>query len=432
MRRIATRVWVGLGAAALVGTAVAVPTASGASPRSSGGGSVVEASVIALSGPNSFEGLNQEAGLFPAIYDINSHGGVLGKKVVWKGVDTRSDPADALPAVQQMLSTVHSLIGVTGPGTTSAPTIVPVLNAAKVTMFAVAGESNYDRSPYPYFWRLFPPDAANGTAMALWARHLGYTRIATVFGTDSGSQGDLPGVLLGAKGLHLKVVASLNLTPDQPSYSSDAERLLQAHPQIIMTESDGPTAATFYGELKQLKGLVPIVGTEPTVNSTWIGPVSGALGNSDFQKYYTGMVTAASKSTPALTQFTRDITAVRSSIPKPLSAYSTNPFVRTYYDGMITEALAIEAAHSVKPSVFNKYISEVANPGAGKKVVYTFAQGVAALKAGKKIEYVGATGLIQFDKYHNSFGNEEAVRVPSSGQPVELGIITTKQIESVG
>lgn len=407
---------------------MAIPSAAAAS----GGGTVVEASVIALSGPNSFEGLNQEAGLFPAIYDINHNGGVLGHKVVWKGIDTRSDPADALPAVQQMLSTVPNLIGVTGPGTTSAPTLVPVLNSAKVSMFAVAGESSYDRNNYKYFWRLFPPDPANGTAMALWAKHLGITRIATVFGTDSGSQGDLPGVVFGAKHLGLKIVASVNLTPDQPSYSSDAERLIQAHPQLIMTETDGPSAATFYGELKQLNGLVPIIGTEPTVNSTWIGPVSGALGSKDFEKYYTGMVTAASKSTPALRQFTKDITAVKSTIPKPLSAYSTNPFVRTYYDGMIVTALAIEAAHSLKPAVYNNYIASVANPGPGKKVVYTFAQGEAALKAGKKIQFVGSTGLIQFDKYHNSFGNEEAVRVPLKGAPVELGMITTKQIESVG
>jgi len=426
MRGILSRVGMSVGAAVLVSTAFTLPSSA-----SGNQGVVVEASVIALSGPNSFEGLNQEAGLFPAIYDINHNGGLLGKKLVWKGVDTRSDPADALPAVQQLLSTVPNLIGVTGPGTTSAPTIVPVLNSADMTMFAVAGESSYNLNKDPYFWRLFPPDAANGVAMVLWAKERGYTKIATVFGTDSGSQGDLPGVLLGAKALHMKIVASINLTPDQPLYSADVERMKQANPQVIMTESDGPTGATFYGELKQQRGLVPIFGTEPTVNSTWISPVSGAIGNSDFLKYYTGVVTAVSKPSPALTQFQKDITTVRSIVPKPLSAYSTNPFARTYYDGMIIQALAIEASHSLKPAVFNKFIVSVSNPGRGKTVVYTFAAGLAALKAHKSIEYVGATGLIQFNAFHNSYGNEEAVRIPSVGPPRSLGIITAAQIQSV-
>ncbi len=426
MRGIFRRVGMSIGSVVLISTAFTMP--SGASAKT---GVVVEASVIPLSGPNSFEGLNQEAGLFPAIYDINQNGGLLGKKLVWKGVDTRSDPADALPAVQQLLSTVPNLIGVTGPGTTEAPTIVPVLNSAKVTMFAVAGESSYNRNKDPYFWRLFPPDAANGVAMVLWAKERGYTKIATVFGTDSGSQGDLPGVLLGAKALHMKIVASINLTPDQSLYSADVARVKQANPQVIMTESDGPTAATFYGELKQQRGLVPLIGTEPTVNSTWISPVRGALGNSDFLKYYTGIVTAASKPSPALSQFEKDITAVQSIVPKPLSAYSTNPFARTYYDGMMIQALAIVASKSLKPSVFNKSIIAVSNPGPGKTVVYTFAQGVAALKAHKSIQYVGATGLIQFNAFHNSYGNEEAVRIPVSGPPQSLGVIAATKIQSV-
>lgn len=89
----------------------------------------------------------------------------------------------------------HKLVykGVAGPDTSSAPTIVPVLNSAKIPMMAVAGESSYDRNTDKYFLRLFPPDSANGTAMTLWAQKKGYTRIAAVFGTDSGSQGTCRG-----------------------------------------------------------------------------------------------------------------------------------------------------------------------------------------------------------------------------------------------
>ena len=394
------------------------------------GGKVTVAGVIALTGSSDFEGQNQVGGLYPAIYAINQAGGINGDQIVFKGVDTRGDPADALPAVQQMLATTGNLVAVAGPDTSSAPTIVPVLNSAKIPMMAVAGESIYDRNTAPYFWRLFPPDAANGTAMALWAKREGYTKIAAVFGTDSGSQGDKPGVVASMKALHMQLVANVDLTPTQPTYLSSVRKVIASHPQVIMTESDATTAGTFFGELKQLGGLVPIIGTEATFTSPWLTAVKGALGG-DFLKDYTGLITAPSKTTPAVKAYEHAVTAVKSKEPSPWGSYLSNPFSITYYDGMVSVALAMVATHSNKPTVFNQAIPSVTNPGKGKTVVYTFAQGKAALLAGKHIQYIGATGLIDFDKWHNSFGNQEAVKSTSNLKPISKGVVTAKQIEAV-
>jgi branched-chain amino acid transport system substrate-binding protein len=320
---------------------------------------------------------------------------------------------------------------VAGPGTASAPTIVPVLNSAHIPMTAVAGESSYDQSKYPYFWRLFPPDSANGTAMAIFAKRKGYTKVAAVFGSDAGSQGDLPGVIQSLKALKVDIVANITLTPDQSSYQSQVNQLIAAHPQVIMTESDAGTAGTFFGELKSLGGLVPIIGTEATYTSPWLTAVKGAMGATEFQKYFTGLITAPSKPTAALTAWNHAAKADSSQLPVKASEAQINPFAITYYDGMIGMALAMVAAKSVKPSVFNSYMSKVCNPGSGKTAVYTFAQGVKALKAGKQIQYYGATGLINFNKYHNSYGNQEAVTISPAGKTVSLGTVAVSAIEAI-
>ncbi|MST33560.1 ABC transporter substrate-binding protein, partial [Acidimicrobiaceae bacterium USS-CC1] len=160
--RLKTAAIVGAAAMALGACGSSGTATSGGGSGGSGGAALTVAGVIAITGASDFEGQNQAGGILPAIYAINQAGGVLGHKLVYKGVDTRADPADALPAVQQMLATTHNLVMVAGPGSNSAPTIVPVLNAAKVPMTAVAGESAFDRTTAQYFWRLFPPDAANG------------------------------------------------------------------------------------------------------------------------------------------------------------------------------------------------------------------------------------------------------------------------------
>lgn len=158
--------------------------------------------------------------------------------------------------------------------------------------------------------------------------------------------------------------------------------------------------------------------------------VKGALG-SDFLKYYTGLITAPSKPTPAVKAYKQSVIAVKGKEPSPWRSYLSNPFSITYYDGMVSVALAMVATHSNKPTVFNKAIPSVTNPGKGKTVVYTFAQGKAALRRGKKIQYVGATGIINFDKWHNSFGNQEAVKSSSSLKPIPQGVVTAKQIQAV-
>ena len=61
-------------------------------------------------------------------------------------------------------------------------------------------------------------------------------------------------------------------------------------------------------------------------------------------------------------------------------------------------ALAMLAAKSTSPGVFNKDVMTVTDPGPGKTVVTSFAAGKAALAAGKQVQYVGAGGPIVFNQ----------------------------------
>ena len=54
--------------------------------------------------------------------------------------------------------------------------------------------------------------------------------------------------------------------------------------------------------------------------------------------------------------------------------------------------------------VISPYIQQIGNGVPGAKVVHSFAQGAAALKAGKKIRYEGPGGPTNFDAYHDSAG----------------------------
>ena len=406
--------------------------ASGGGGGTSQSGPVGVVQIAAYTGDQAFEAQFSNSIDYPALYAVNKAGGILGRQVSLIPVDTRSDPADALTAMGKTLATSSNVAAVLGPDSTSAATLVPMLNQRHLPMMISAGEAAYDRSPYTYLWRDVPPDPANGEAIALWAKRQGYSSVATVFGTDTGSQGDLPGVVAGVKAVGIKLADQENLTPDQPSYRAAVERLLAAKPAAIITETDGPTAATFFGELRQLGSLMPIIGTSATPSGSYVDPLRGAIGSAGVARYFRAVVVGNPAANPAVSAFNASVLAVAAKLAKPVNQWENNSFSESGYDAVITLALAMDAAHSTDGAVYNKYIDQVTAPGPGKQVVYTYAAGKAALAAGHKIQYIGASGPLLFNRYHNSFGAQAVEEFPASGPATAVGTVTQAQVQALG
>jgi hypothetical protein len=72
------------------------------------------------------------------------------------------------------------------------------------------------------------------------------------------------------------------------------------------------------------------------------------------------------------------------------------------YDAVITLALAQTYAKSTNGTVVAKDMMKVTNPPGTK--CYSYKSCVTLLKAGKKINYEGASGSIDFNMHHNTFG----------------------------
>jgi ABC-type branched-subunit amino acid transport system substrate-binding protein len=399
----------------------------------SGGGSTASTLVVGefnpFTGPDAAFGPEMVGGCVPAVKLINADGGVLGHQMSCVQEDTRGDPADAVPAAQKMMATESSLVGVLGPSSDEALATVPLLNQGKVPMFADTGQAAFDHSPYGYFWRITPADDVKGYAMALWAHKAGYTRAAAVFGNDAGAQSDVPTLVSAFTRLGGTIVYNKPFALDQSSYRSEIESILAAHPQVIFTEVDPQTGATVLSELQQLHGLIPVIGTEVTLQSPWLKAVNGAIGAAAMARYFEGMQPYAPPSGTAWQAFDRSLMASKSQVPNP-GQWSSDPYSMTYYDGVNVMALAMLAAKSTSPGTFDKFIMKVTEPGPGKTVVYTYAAGKAALKAGKQIQYVGAGGPIVFNHWHNSTGAFEAARY-LQGTIKLVGSVSAGQIAAI-
>ena len=380
-----------------------------------------------FTGPDASFGPEAAAGCIPAANLINQAGGILGHQTTCIAVDTRGDPADAVPAAQKMIATTENLVGVSGPSSDEALATVPILDRAHIPMFADTGQAAFDKSAYKYFYRLTPPDDAAGVAMAIYAYRKGYRSGAAVFGNDLSSQGNVPNLLSAFKALGGTIVINQTLTLDQSSYRTEVESAVAANPDVIFTEADPQTDAAYLSQLQQLHGLIPVVGTEPTVQPPWAKAVGGAIGKDNLAKYFVGAQPYSASQGPAWQVYNTALLASGATVPQP-SQWSQDPYSETDYDSIVIMALAMLEAKTPDPSFYNAFIPAVVGNAPGATEVHSFKEGMDAIAAGHKINYVGAGGPIAFDQYQNSTGAFELVGYATNGSNPQVDVVTAEDI----
>src|SRR2546425_2619022 len=131
--------------AGLSTVAILVLAACGGGSNSTGGGLGSGDLLVGVIAP--FTGA--DAGLGPAYYSaclaaapsINANGGGGGRQVKCQQFDTRGEPADAVPAANQMIAANSNLMAVVGCTSDEAATVVPIIDRAHIPMFCMTGQS---------------------------------------------------------------------------------------------------------------------------------------------------------------------------------------------------------------------------------------------------------------------------------------------------
>ena len=203
-------------------------SASGSASPSSGAKLTV-ADVAPFSGPDAALGPTYLASCYGATSAINAAGGVLGHMLTCKSVDTRGDPADAVPAVNQMFASTPNpaLVGCRHQAApSSTATRWPVLHdlVGRHALPAATPPTGWCRQTSSSPTRSSPRSSATS---------------ASTFGNDIGSQTFIQ-----------PAIAALEVGRDHPDHQPVAgpeghhlpDRgggVVESHPDAIMTEALG-------------------------------------------------------------------------------------------------------------------------------------------------------------------------------------------------
>jgi neutral amino acid transport system substrate-binding protein len=384
-----------------------------------------------------------DAGLGPAYYaaclaaapSINNNGGVGGRQVKCQQFDTRGEPADAVPAANQMVASNSNLMAVVGCTSDEAATVAPIIDRAHIPMFCMTGQTEFNKTPLKYFHRLVPADIYDAYAMvgsALFGPgHAPYKKAALVFGNDIGSQAFVQPATNAFTKLGGTIAINQPITLGAPSYRTEVAAMLATHPDVIFTEALG-SAGTYLKEVKTQNGgqMIPFIGTSATIDPTWFQQVKDAIGVDALVKNYAGVDLGYTFSGPAYDEFLTNLNAAASAFANA-PKYKQRGSTLHLYDGIIMTALAMTATNSADPTVYNSKIKEIANGTSGATVVTTYKDGVAAIKAGKSIRFVGAGGENTFDQYNNSVSGYIWVTYDAQGNEIKAGQMTPQQTEQI-
>jgi ABC-type branched-subunit amino acid transport system substrate-binding protein len=436
-RRRGRRTWLLAGVSSMLALAAAgCGGTSGGSSSASSGATLAVADVAPFTGTDAALGPTYLVSCDAATSTINAAGGVLGHKLSCKAVDTRGDPADAVPAVRQMYASTSNLSLIIGCTSDEAASVVPVFSSNKTVSFCMTGQSEFDHVKYPYFYRLVPPDLSESYAMIAIAQHHHYKRIALAFGNDIGSQTFIAPAIAAIKAAGMTLVANETLDLSATTFRTEAAKIVSAKPDVVLTEALGPPEAAFLSELKQLNGgkLIPVIGTSATISPDWFKSVSAAVGPSTLASNFLADNLVTETSGPAFDVFSKALFSEKGKVGSTgdFSTYLTAPGAVHLYDGINLAALAIIAAKSTSPAAYKTYIEKIGDGVPGATVVNSFAQGAVALKQGKQIRYVGPGGPTSFDAYHDSTGLFQIDSYSAAGQVNVAGNLSTSELRALG
>jgi len=360
------------------------------------------------------------SGVKTGIYEVNSHGGVLGYQLKASYVDDAADAVDALPAFRKLMLAKPTFI--VGPFSPTIEAVQSQFQPNNVVDFMVGGLTTLDNNTNKWLFRTSSSDSNEAIAMAYYAKAHGATKVSLIFDNSDNSQGFVAPLKAAFAALGVQVIDNETLVPGQSSYSSELTNAFSGGPNFIVDSMDATTAATLFANAQSL-GY--------TTKATWIGDDLQSAAQGSYEKSFgpaasTNLIAALPASLnatdPAYNEFYRAYIAAN----KNTTPYPTN---QNEYDSIIIASLAMTMANSTNPKVWVKDVKLVADPPG--KTCYLYATCLALLKQHKKINYDGAAGDDNFNQYNNVFSGFDMLGFDSSGNNVLKQYVTSANLASV-
>ncbi len=233
-----------------------------------------------------------------------------------------------------------------------------------------------------------PMDSAQGSAALLYAQQAGKSKVVLVATEAAGSQLQKNAAVGAAEKLGIEVLEAIDIQPNQPNYRSVVSRIGSMSPDAVIVFSAPADGGAFVKNAAEAGNSWFIVGT-----SEWQEPGFIQTATVDAVAKHESVTLAAFSNADGPAWDFYKPQAEASPHAGKIGDVS-NSYAIQYYDLLVATALAIEKSGALNGEGWTQAMYDVT--GGEGEVVYTYADGIEALRAGKDINYDGVTGTMEY------------------------------------
>jgi branched-chain amino acid transport system substrate-binding protein len=241
------------------------------------------AMISPLTGPLSFVGQDNRAGVQAAIREINARGGIRGRRIRLQVFDDGSNPSQGVIHMQRIASD-DKFIGVIGSGFSSVGLAVqPIVEREQIPYISMASSAAQVTPAKPYYYMTTATSRLFAYSMAIHLRKLKIRRIALM--TDNGGFGreGSRNVKELANRFGFSIVEDITFPLTSTSFTAELNRVRNSNAQALWLWNATSLAVTIAKEARQLRLPQRLVLTGGNASPQYLGPAcpetNGALIN---------------------------------------------------------------------------------------------------------------------------------------------------------
>jgi branched-chain amino acid transport system substrate-binding protein len=241
-------------------------------------GPLVIPDVDELSGPGAVSGTNWRDGLILATEEINAHGGILGRQIELRHMDTQSNPGVARAQVQKALDDdPYVVLGPIYSG--SVKVSMALCQQAEIPQIMGGEAADLTRAGDPYLFRtsfgqqFSMPKIANYIHDGLKSKAIALMWVNNDFG-----KGGHDSIVAEMAKRGINVVADVSTEQGQVDFAADVLKIKAANPDAVFVYSNEEEDARFIKEARKQGLTAPMIG-ETTLLSQKVIELAGDAAN---------------------------------------------------------------------------------------------------------------------------------------------------------
>jgi branched-chain amino acid transport system substrate-binding protein len=318
----------------------------------------------ALSGPEATFAVSGRNGARLAVDELNRTGGVLGVPLTLLVEDDRNDPAEAASAVSKLITRDHVVALIGENASSRSLAAAPIAQSYRVPMISPSSTNVEVTKKGDYIFRACFTDAAQGRALAAFARKLQASTVAMLVDSRSDySVGLAEAFRKGFTAAGGRVVADLKYSEGDSDFSGQLTAIAPLSPDVLFIPGYYTDAGLIARQARGLGVTAVLLGGDG-----WDSPRLAEIGGAALEGAYFSNPFSVDEPSPAVRAFVSSYAKAYGSTPDGIAALS--------YDAARLLADAIRRAGSTE----------------GKRV-----RDALAATAG----FAGVTGTISFDADRN-------------------------------